>query len=165
MKKIKIIQIIGITLFIIYIGLIISDILLNYMGDYKILTLSFILALVSINSIWKGVVLRSSSTLWFSITLILISITIVIFDLNALVVENYYFIFVLIPIIASLINLAIFHNLIYIKVIILNISIAIPTIIHYFYNLKVWWNILSFGVSIVLGIIICRLWNLDKENV
>lgn len=165
MKKIKIIQIVGITLFIIYIGLILSDILLDYMGDYKIITLSFVLALVSLNSIWKGVVLRSSSTLWFSITLILISITIVILDLNELLVENYYFIFVLIPIISSLINLAIFHNLIYIKVIILNISIAIPTILHYFYKLNGWWNFLSFGTCIVLGITICRLWNLDKENV
>lgn len=165
MKKIKIVQLIGLVLFVIYIALIVADLVFNYFGEYGNLILSIFLFVISLNLIYKGVVIRSGSTLWFSISLILFAISIVIFELLNVDPLRYYFIFPIIPIISSLINVAIFENLIYIKVIIINISIIIPIFIMYFTNLSIWW-IMGVGViSNILGVLICRHISFDKEKV
>lgn len=164
MRKIQVVQLIGIVLFVTYIALIATDIIFNYLRDYKVLILSSVLAIISLNLISKGVLLKSSSTLWFAITLLLMAIIIVIMHLMDIMPGKYYFIFAIVPIFSSIINLAIFHNLIYIKVIILNVSILIPILIIYFLDLSIWIYWLITIISILLGIVICRSWNLVKEN-
>lgn len=164
MKRINIIKWIGLILFLFYIVLLVVDLSLDVLGDWRILVFSLVLALISTNLIAKGVIIKSSSTLWFSITLVLFAITIAIFELKSIKAFDYYYIFSLIPIISSIINLAIFQNLIYIKVIILNISIIIPVCIQYFFHLRTWIIITTLVGCIVGGIIVCRCINLNKEN-
>lgn len=165
MKKIKVVQIIGYVLFIIYLGLIIGEWIWGYWKDFENIAFSILLAIVSLSLIYKGVLIKSSSTLWFAVSLIIYAITIIIFEYLKIDPQNYYYIFVLIPIIASLINLAVFQNLIYIKVIILNISIAIPVFLSRFLSLSIWWILFIRLISVFIGIIICRSINLDKERV
>ena len=94
MKKIKIVQFIGILLFIIYVTLLLIDLTLNVLGDVKIIVFSCIMALISINLIAKGVILKSSSTLWFSITLILCAILIAVLEILQKNVSDFYYIFI-----------------------------------------------------------------------
>lgn len=164
MKKIEIVKWIGVVLFLFYITLIAIDLTLGVLGDYQVLIFSIILALISINLIAKGVIIKSSSTLWFSITLILFALIIIVFEMNFIESIDYYYIFSFIPIISSVINLAIFQNLIYIKVVILNISIIIPVCIQYFLQLETIQILLIYIVSVLIGIIVCRCINLNKEN-
>jgi len=163
LKKITIVKWIGIILFLIYISMLVIDIVFNILGDLKIIIFSLLLALISINLIAKGVLLKSSSTMWFALTLILFAIVIAGFELNSLNSANYYFVFSIIPIISSLINLAIFKNLIYIKVIILNISIIIPTIVSYFVDLELYFVFAIAIFCVIMGIVLCRSINLNKE--
>lgn len=165
MKKIHIVRLIGIVLFVVYLALIILELCIGALGDYAIYILSGVMAIVSLNMINKGVLLKSSSTLWFAITLILWAIVIMVLELCGLEERGYYYVFVLIPIISSLINVAIFRNLIYIKVIIINISIIIPVFIYRFADFNIWWVLAMGLLSIIVGIIICRMINLDKEKI
>lgn len=164
MKKIDIVKWIGIILFFVYISILIIDIFSGFLGDYNIIVISLILSIISINSVVKGRLIKSSSTMWFAITLILFSILIVIFELKNIKPLDYYFVFSIIPIISSVINLAIFENLIYIKVIIFNISIIIPITIQYFFKLQVFLIAIVSILSIVVGILVCRQISLSKEN-
>jgi hypothetical protein len=164
LKKIDIVKWIGIILFFVYISILIIDIFSGFLGDYNIIVISLILSIISINSVVKGRLIKSSSTMWFAITLILFSILIVIFELKNIKPLDYYFVFSIIPIISSVINLAIFENLIYIKVIIFNISIIIPITIQYFFKLQVFLIAIVSILSIVVGILVCRQISLSKEN-
>ena len=157
-------QLIGIGLFVLYVFMILTDIIFEYLGDYANMALSVLLAVISLNMIYKGVLLRSSSTLWFALDLILFAITIMIFELMKTNPIEYYFVFALIPIISSIINVAIFKNLIYIKVIIINISIIIPIFIMYFTNLSIWWLLTIGVIGIVLSVLLCRMIKMDKEK-
>jgi len=164
-KRIRIVQIIGVTLFIIYFGLFLLDLIWGLLNDTNAIIFSIILALISISLIYKGVLLKSSSTLWFAINLILCAIFLIVISLLDLSIDDFYFVFSLIPIVASVCNLFIFRYNIYIKVIILNISIIIPIILLQFFNL-IWWVVLIVAiVSISLGILICRSINFGREKV
>ena len=165
MKKIRIIQIIGILLFLVYVGLFITHLIWGILHDLDILVFSVVLAIISFVSIYKGVLLKSSSTLWFSIFLILTAIFVIILNLMNLNINNYYFVFSTLPIIASIINLIIFKYKIYIKLIILNISIAIPIFCMQFLSFEWWVNLIIGSVTILLGVFICRSINFDKEKV
>lgn len=165
MKEIKKVQLIGFGLFVIYCFLIVADLLFDYWGDYSNLALSILLAVISLNMIHKGMLLRSGSTLWFAVSLILFAILIIIFEIINIDPFQYYFVFTFIPIIASLINVAIFQNLIYIKVIIINISIILPILIMYFTDLSIWWIIGIGVVGLIAGIIVCRNIVFNKEKV
>ncbi len=165
MKKIRIVQFLGIMLFVAYIIVFVIDLIRGVLGDYKELIFSLFMALIGINLVVKGVLVKSNSTLWFANVLIAISLTIVLLKYLGLDILNYYYIFSIIPIIASIINLIVFKNLIYIKVIIINITITIPTIIQFLYNFNIYWTTGMFVISILIGVLICRLINLDKENV
>lgn len=165
MKKVKIVQIIGIILFVIYVALIISELSFGYLGELQNLVFSVILAMVSLTLIYKGVLLKSGSTLWFAITLILYAILMIIFELLKVNVNDFYYVFVLIPIIASLINIVVFNNLMYIKVIILNISLAIPVFLISFVEIDWWLTLILVAMCLFAGIVICRLINFDKEKV
>lgn len=164
LRRIRLVQLLGILLFVIYLGLFLVDLFVGFLGEWQVIVLSVVLAIVSLNLIAKGVLLKSQSTLWFAITLLLSAMIIVVFDLNKVGIEEYYFVFSIIPIISSLINLAIFKNLIYIKVVVINLSVLIPILIEYVFELFYVWIILITVASTFVGIMTCRLWNLDKEN-
>ena len=165
MKKIKIIQIIGISLVFIYLALLISDVVWGYLGDINTLVFSVILVCIGLNLIHKGVLLKSSSTLWFAMCLIIFAICIIILKLNNQNVQDFAYLFGVIPLISSFINFALFHAKIYIKVIILNMSILVPIFTSQFLNLQ-WFIDVGIGVmAIILGILICRNINLDKEKI
>lgn len=165
MKRIRIIQIIGIVLFVIYFGLFVVDLSYGILHDLNTFVFSIILALISISLLFKGVLLKSSSTLWFAINLIFSAIFLIIINLFNLNIDYCYYIFSLIPLVASLINLLIYRYIIYIKVIVLNISIIIPVVLMQFFAVE-WWIILVVAiVSVLLGIFICRSFNLGREKV
>lgn len=165
MKKIRLVQIISVILFLLYVSLIILKLIWNKNSDNNNLIFSILLAIVSMNLIYKGKILKSTSTLWFGLCLILYAITIIIFELFKYDLSKYYCFFTIIPIFSSLIVLAIFNNLIYIKVIILNVSIAIPIIFYNIFWLTWWWGCIIGVVSIAIGIILSRCLNIGKEKV
>lgn len=165
MKKIKIIQIIGVLLVLIYLVLLISDLVWGYLGDINTLVFSVILVCIGLNLIYKGVLLKSTSTLWFAMCLIIFAICIIILKLNNQDVQEFAYLFGIIPLIASFINLAIFGTKIYIKVIILNVSILVPVFTSQFLNLQWFINVGIGLISLILGIVICRNINLDKEKI
>lgn len=165
MKRIKVVQIIGFVLFLIYITLAISDLIIGYIGDYRELVFSILLAVISINMLTKGVFLKSQSTLWFAITLVLYAILVIIFNTINVKYNTFNYIFILLPIIASVINIVVFHNLMYIKVIILNITIAIPFILSKYLKLNNIWLFIIGIVSIFIGIILCRFFKMKGEKV
>jgi len=165
LKKIKIVQVTGIILFLLYFVLLIIDLLIGVFANYSFLVFSIIISAIGINLIYKGVLIKSSSTLWFANTLILYSILIAVLDLL-----NYDFfgnrvLFSIVPIVSSLINLFVFQNLIYVKVIIINLSIIIPMVIEYYADFEFGAILAVFLISIGVGICACRLINFDKENV
>lgn len=165
MSKIRIVQIIGYCLFAIYIALIISEIVWGYLGDYRSIIFSIFLAIVSLSMIVKGVFLKSQSTLWFANTLLIYAIVMLIFDILNLDYILYNYIFILIPIISSLINIVSFHNLIYIKVIILNFTIVIPIVLSKFLHLDSYLYWIIGIVSVVIGVFVCRMVKMDKEKI
>lgn len=164
MSKLKKVQIIGFILFTMYIGAIILDVALDIFGDYRLIIFSVLLAIISLNLIYKGVLIKSASTMWFANTLMMFAITIIVFEIIGRDVMQYYYVFSFVPIISSLVNLAIFNNFIYIKVIIINISIIVPICVTYFVSLSIWWQIVLWTMSIIIGIIICRMMNVNKEK-
>ena len=165
MKRIRIIQIVGIILFVIYVGLFVFDLIWGVLSDLDSLVLSIVLAIVSMSLIYKGVILKSGSTLWFAISLILSAIFLILISLLDLSINDYYYVFAIIPIFASIFNLMIFGNKMYIKVIILNITILLPILIVRFYDLSIWLNILISVGSVILGIVVSRSINFSKEKV
>lgn len=164
MKKIRVVQTIGLVLFVVYIFFVVYDATTGIVEELQIILFSLIMALISLNLIAKGVIIKSSSTLWFAITLILFSIAMIIMDILQLKQLDNYYIFSLIPIISSVINLAIFKNLIYIKVIILNISVFLPILINHVYDLRTWLVIFIGIISVIFGVFVCRYINITKEN-
>ena len=113
MKRIKTVQVTGLFLFIIYIILIAFDFTIGFIDLKCDILFSIVLAIISLNLIYKGVLLKSSSTLWFALNLILYAILIVLLNLISVDYRDYYVYFVLIPIIPSVITLAVFNNLMY----------------------------------------------------
>lgn len=164
MKKVKVVGIVGFLLVLLYVVLFTSNIIWGYLGDKDTLVLSIVLICISISSIYKGAILKSSSTMWFAICLILFSIIIVIFNLFD-ISHKFYYLFVFIPIISSVINIIIFKYVIYFKVIILNLSIAIPVVLSSLFDFQLWLNITLYVSIILLGIIICRLIYFRKEKI
>ena len=165
MKKIRIVQFLGIVLFVAYLIVFVIDLARGILGDYKELIFSLFMAIIGINLIIKGVLIKSNSTLWFANVLITMALTIAVLRyLKIDVVENYY-LFTIIPIIASVINLVVFKNLIYIKVIIINVTVIVPTMLQFLKEFDIYWTTGMFVISVLIGVLVCRLINFDKENV
>ena len=165
MKRIKFVQIIGIILFLVYVSLVIVDLLWGILYDMDNLIFSIVLAAISLTSICKGVLLKSASTLWFAVTLILTAILLVILNIYRFNADNCWFVFAIIPSISSIINLIVFKYLIYIKLIILNISVIIPIIIYKYVQFDWWISLIIDILSISLGILVSRLIKFKKEKV
>lgn len=165
MKKIRLVQIIGILLFLAYSILLVFDVLKGFLVNYSRFVFSILMAIIGLNLIFKGVVLKSNSTLWFANVLLSLAITIIVFSLLKIDMQKYCYVFSIVPILASILNLFVFNNKIYVKIIIVNITIIIPTIIQYFYKFELYWFVCITIVSVLLGIFLCRFINFDKENV
>lgn len=163
MKKIVIIEIIGLLLFVSYIVLFVLDVSLGLLGDNATLILSVVLALVSIILMLEGFTLKSSSTLWFAICLIIFSIFIIISKLN----PNGFIspvAYACIPVLASIINLIIFNYKIYYKLLIINASIIIPVAVDTYLDINVWWKVAVWTGSVLLGIFVCRCIKFKKSG-
>ena len=165
MKRIRVVQVIGIVLFVAYLLLFIADMLRNVLGNYKEIILSVLISLIGVNLLVKGFLIKSNSTLWFANVLILMSLTIALLEFLKFDIVNYYYLFTIIPMIASVINLIVFKNLIYIKVMIINFTVIVPAVLQFIYKFDIYLMTLMFVISILIGILICRMINFDRENV
>lgn len=148
-----------------YISLVISNMIWRVLDDNLLFILSIVMIVFGVNMLFKGKLLRSVSTLWFALILIFCAVFILLLEIFNKDISEYYFIFSLIPIIPSIMCVFILDAKIFLKVIILNISIAIPVILLQFLNIE-WYYILAIGLlTLAFGIVICRSINLDKEKI
>lgn len=163
-KRVKIIQIIGSLLVFVYLGLFVSNVIFGYLGALDTFIFSILLVAIGFDLIWKGVLLKSSSTLWFAICLILWAILILILKLYNQNIQEYIFVFASIPLIPSALNMIVFKNSIYLKVIIINIFIIIPILLMQFLTLRWWWLVLIATASVGASIAICRFIGLKRGH-
>ena len=161
-KRVKIIQIIGSLLVFVYLGLFVSNVIFGYLGALDTFIFSILLVAIGFDLIWKGVLLKSSSTLWFAICLILWAILILILKLYNQNIQEYIFVFASIPLIPSALNMIVFKNSIYLKVIIINIFIIVPILLMQFLTLSWWWLVLMATASVGVSIVICRFIGLKR---
>ena len=161
-KRVKIIQIIGSMLVFVYLGLFVSNVIFGYLGALDTFIFSILLVAIGFDLIWKGVLLKSSSTLWFAICLILWAILILILKLYNQNIQEYNFVFASIPLIPSALNMIVFKNSIYLKVIIINIFIIVPILLMQFLTLSWWWLVLMATASVGVSIVICRFIGLKR---
>lgn len=161
-KRVKIIQIIGSLLVFVYLGLFVSNVIFGYLGALDTFIFSILLVAIGFDLIWKGVLLKSSSTLWFAICLILWAILILILKLYNQNIQEYIFVFASIPLIPSALNMIVFKNSIYLKVIIINISIIVPILLMQFLTLSWWCLVLIATASVGVSIVICRFIGLKR---
>ena len=161
-KRVKVIQIIGSLLVFVYLGLFVSNVIFGYLGALDTFIFSILLVAIGFDLIWKGVLLKSSSTLWFAICLILWAILILILKLYNQNIQEYNFVFASIPLIPSALNMIVFKNSIYLKVIIINISIIVPILLMQFLTLSWWWLVLIATASVGVSIVICRFIGLKR---
>ena len=162
LKKVKIIQIIGTTLVFVYLGLFVSNVIFGYLGSLDTFIFSILLVAIGFDLIFKGVLLKSSSTLWFAMCLILWAILILILKLYKQNIIDYVCVFASISLVPSVLNLIVFKNPIYFKVAIINISIILPIICMQFLTLKWWWLVLIAITSLSASIVICRFIGLKR---
>lgn len=164
MRKIKIIKYVGVMLFIIYVATMVLASFSNYFGDFNVIAFTLVLALLSLHLCYKGTVLHSYSTLWFALNLVLYALLILYFEIMKIDYNGFYFLFAFLPIVPSLI-LVFLGKAGYLKVIILDLSVALPLTIFNFPTLNLWLKIGVFAFSILLGIFICKLFSLGKERI
>lgn len=165
MKRIRIVQLLGFVLVLIYAILFGIDAKFGLLKDMGRWIFSVLIVLIGINLICKGAIISSSSTMWFANNLIFVAIAIVVIDYLQLDINNYIIVFAIIPIIPTLINLLVLRVKIYVKVLIINISIIIPIVFFQFVGLKWYWILIVAIFSLSLGIFVCRNIDLDKEKI
>lgn len=164
MKKIKIVQIVGIMLVFLYVALLLTNLIWGVIDD-SLLYFSIVIVLVGANLIYKGKLLRSTSTLWFGFTLIFGAILIIILELLKLEIQDFGYVFAFVPMLASILILIILGAKIYIKVMIINISIIIPLLVYRFTKIEWYFVLIIAIICICASIFICRNINLDKEKI
>ncbi len=151
------------SLIILYILLIIFNNIFNIWKDYEIVYFSVLLACISIVTLYQGVLIKSFSTLWFSITMILIAVSILVIDILGYV-SFFIDTIVFLPIVSSFILLLLGRK-IYFKVMILNLSIAIPILVIRYIDIVLWLDIVIFALSILIGLILSKSIKLGEEKV
>jgi len=162
MSRIKIVQLIGIILFVIYFVTLVIDILYGVLHDYSIIVFSGLIALISLNMFNKGVLIKSNSTIWFAMCLILFAIITMVLVIKGTSIDKFILYLAPVPIIASIVNILFFNNIIFIKIIILNISLLLPLYLNEFVVSEQWIQVIIYIVSIIFGIVVCRSIDLDK---
>ncbi len=165
MKKIKIIQCIGLVFVLLYVILVTLNLGFGLLEGKSTFIFSIIIVIVGFNLLFKGAIIKSASTLWFSLNLIFGAIFIIVLEITGGDIYQFYFVLGIIPILASLINLAILRTKIYTKVIILNVSLLIPILLIRFTKIGWLWVTIIGTITFILGIVICRNINLDKEQI
>ena len=165
LKKIKAVQLISFILIITYIALVCINFAFGVLGENSVFIFSGLIVVIGIDLIFKGTFLKSTSTLWFALILILSAIAIIMCRLMKLNLTDFTWVFMVIPIIPSIINLIVFHAKIYIKVIIINISLAAPFVLMQFTKITWYWLLLIAVFVLGLAILICRNIDFDKEKV
>lgn len=163
MRKIRAIKYIGLVLFFAYTIAIILTYFTSFVGDFDNILFSILLAVLSLFTCFKGTMIRSFSTLWFSVTLILYAILIIVFEITKISYDDYIYLFAFLPIITSLVFIC-FKKFHYIKVLIINLSIAIPVLISKTTVFNLWLNIGCFMCFVILGIFIAGLLDGHKER-
>lgn len=164
MKKIKVVQIIGIMLVLLYVALVLTNLIWGVI-DHSAFLFSIVIVLVGANLIYKGKLLKSASTLWFAFNLIFGAILIIILELLKLEIQDFGYIFAFVPMLASMFILVILRTKIYIKVMIINISVIIPLLVYKFAQIEWYFALIIAIICIVASIVICRNINLDKEKI
>lgn len=164
MRKIRAIKYVGIALFVVYVVTIIFAHFTNFFGDYDVIAFSLVLASVALHLFYKGAVLKSFSTLWFALCLILYALCILAFEVWNIEYEDYFYLFAFLPILPSVLMVA-FGRVTYLKVIIVNLSISLPLLLFNYFNLSFWLKLASFAISISLGIVISRCIYIGKEKI
>ena len=165
MKKIQLVQIINLIWFCVYVVLIVLNFWVGNSNKLIESLFTILLAVISLNLIYKGKLLKSTSTLWFGLNLMIYAIMIIAFNLLKLSIFDYNWLMVLLPILPSIMIIGIFYNLIYVKVIIFNIAIAIPIIIDSIFNIDLWKVLVIALISVMLAIVISRSISIGKESV
>ena len=99
MKKIRFVQAVGVVLFLGYILLLVIDVFKGFLGNYYQLILSLIMAIIGFNLLFKAVIIKSSSTIWFAIVLISMSVVIITMSLYRIEIEKLYYVFAIIYIV------------------------------------------------------------------
>lgn len=136
----------------------------NLFGDYEVVAFSLVLASVALHLFYKGAVLKSFSTLWFGLSLILYALIILAFEIWKIGYAEYLFLFAFLPILPSILMFAL-GRAIYLKVIIFNFSIAVPLVIFNYVSLNFWLQFGVFTISIAVGILISRCTHIGKEKI
>ncbi len=136
----------------------------SFWGDKSVIAFSVVLTLVSLGLCYKGAVLKSYSTLWFALNLVLYALLILIFEIRNIDYLNLLYLFAFLPLISSLI-LVCFGKFAYFKVIILNLSVALPLLAFEFWEMVLWLKIGVFAISILLGVLTSKLFSLGKERI
>ena len=93
MRKIRAIKYIGLVLFFAYTMAIILTYFTSFVGDFDNILFSILLAVLSLFTCFKGTMIRSFSTLWFSVTLILYAILIIVFEITKISYDDYIYLF------------------------------------------------------------------------
>lgn len=163
MRKIRAIKFIGIILFVGYVLIGIMAYMERLVSRTDNILFSVLLAILSIFVCFKGSILKSYSTLWFGITLILYALLIVTFEVVKFDYMGYSYVFAFLPLITSTLFIC-FKKFNYIKIFIINLTIAIPVMFVNILNLKLWLNIAVFTISIIIGIVVCKLIDLSRER-
>lgn len=163
MKKIRAIKYISILLFIIYISIILVAYLTDYISANATVWFSIVLAVVSINCCFKGAVLKSYSTLWFAVSLVLYALLIIVFEVNRISYGEFNYYFAVLPVVTSLIFIC-FGKLNYIYAIIINLSVAIPIFIINLFSLNIWLKIAVFTVFVLVGLLLSRAVYIKREK-
>lgn len=164
MIKIRIVKYIGIVLFVLYIAIIALAKYSQMLGDMDIILFSVLLASVSLVLCFEGAILKSFSTLWFALSLILYAILIITFEVNNIAYSGVGYLFAYLPILSSLIMLFM-GRWGYIKVIILNISIALPISLIHNLSMEIWLKLGIILLSFIMGVFISKCITFDKEKI
>lgn len=164
MGKIRALKCIGLVLVVAYVLTILLAYKGSYFGNYNVLAFSLVLTLVSLGLCYKGSVLKSYSTLWFALSLILYALLILIFEIKNIEYSHLIYLFAFLPILPSLL-LVCLGKFAYIKVIIINLSLALPLLVINILEMALWLKIGVFTVSVLLGLLVSKFFSLDKEKI
>ena len=96
--------------------------------------------------------------------MILFAITIAVLQLFKYDVDRLSYLWSIIPIIPSIINLVAFKNYLYIKLIIINIFVLLPLCIIHYISLNIWIEVAIIIGFLITSIVVCRLIKFNKEN-
>lgn len=152
MKRITKYNIINIVVTLTYIAImIVQSATKVFLINIKIFWFMAFLLAIGISLLFKFLIFKSDSSLWFGITLLLCGVTICVFVYLNLKFQDYFALFLISPIIGSLFVGLIFKDALQLKVIIYLICFMVPLIL---FNLKIL-NLIYCAIAILVSFVIC----------